>query len=52
MEVLDSTENKEKLWQTGDELYYPLGVTDPNYCVLKFSVKTGRLYNNLESKKF
>ena len=25
------------IWRDGDEQYYPGGVTDPNYCVLKFT---------------
>ena len=36
MEVLEAQEYKAMLWQEGDELYYPGGVSDPNYCVLLF----------------
>jgi general stress protein 26 len=27
-------------------MYYPLGVTDPDYCVLKFTAENGRMYEN------
>lgn len=35
MEVLTDSASKEMIWQEGDTLYYPEGVTDPDYCVLK-----------------
>lgn len=28
---------KQKIWREGDMEYYPGGVTDPNYCVLRFT---------------
>uniref|UniRef100_UPI000B26EAF8 pyridoxamine 5'-phosphate oxidase family protein n=1 Tax=Clostridium sp. NkU-1 TaxID=1095009 RepID=UPI000B26EAF8 len=40
MEVLEDPESKEMIWQDGDTLYYPQGVTDPDYCVLKFTAQT------------
>lgn len=52
MEVLEDAESKEKIWQTGDTLYYPLGVTDPDYCVLKFTADKGRYYCNFKSEDF
>ena len=52
MEVLEDTESKEMIWQDGDSLYYPLGVADPDYCVLKFTANTGRYYSNFSSEDF
>lgn len=52
MEVLEYSQNKEMIWHEGDTLYYPLGVTDPDYCVLKFRAETGRLYSDLKSENF
>ena len=49
MEVLETPEEKEMLWRTGDELYYPGGVTDPDYCVLRFKTKSVRTYSNFQS---
>ena len=52
MEVLEDAESKEMIWQDGDSLYYPLGVADPDYCVLKFTANTGRYYSNFNSEDF
>lgn len=38
VEVIDDQDMKNELWERGDTKYYPLGVTDPDYCVLKFTV--------------
>ena len=34
MEVLEDAASKEMIWEIGDTMYYPGGVTDPDYCVL------------------
>ncbi|MDE8731777.1 pyridoxamine 5'-phosphate oxidase family protein [Eubacteriales bacterium DFI.9.88] len=52
MEVLEDAESKEMIWQEGDTMYYPLGVTDPDYCVLKFTAEDGRYYSNFKSEDF
>lgn len=52
MEVLEDDEFKKMIWQDGDEMYYPLGVTDPDYCILKFTAVDGRLYSNFKSENF
>ena len=52
MEVLTDNQSKEMIWLDGDTLYYPLGVTDPDYCVLKFTVISGRFYSNFKSEDF
>lgn len=52
MEVLQDSETKEMIWRDGDELYYPGGVTDPDYCVLKFRAQSGRYYSNFKSEDF
>ncbi|MCL2474733.1 MAG: pyridoxamine 5'-phosphate oxidase family protein [Chloroflexi bacterium] len=52
MEVLEDTKSKELIWQDGDTTYYPLGVTDPDYCVLKFTTIKGRYYSNFKSEDF
>ena len=33
-------------------MYYPKGVTDPDYCVLKFVAISGRYYANFHSESF
>lgn len=52
VEVLETAEAKERIWQEGDTQYYREGVTDPDYCVLKFTAKKGRYYNNFKSEDF
>ena len=52
MEVLEDAESKEMIWQNGDTMYYPLGVTDPDYCVLKFTTESGRYYASFHSENF
>lgn len=52
VEVMETSEAKERIWHTGDTLYYPGGVTDPDYCVLRFTAKKGRYYSNFKSEDF
>ncbi len=52
MEVLTDTVSKEMIWRDGDEQYYPGGVTDPNYCVLKFTTTDGRFYSDFYPRSF
>jgi len=52
MEVFHDSYHKEMLWEEGDTLYYPKGVTDEDYCVLKFTVLNGRYYGNFKSEDF
>ena len=52
MSVLTDAAAKKRIWQDGDEMYYPKGVTDPDYCVLKFTANSGRLYGSFHSDDF
>lgn len=52
MEVLVDSVSKEMIWQEGDIMYYPEGVTDSDYCVLKFTATSGRFYSNFKSESF
>lgn len=52
VEVLEDPASKERLWRTGDTMYYRRGVTDPDYCVLKFTAERGRYYSNFKSEDF
>ena len=51
-EVCTDQETKDFLWREGFECYYPKGVTDPDYCVLKFTATHGSYYHGLNSAKF
>lgn len=52
MEVLQDYEIKKEIWSPGDTMYYKQGVTDPDYCVLKFTAVKGRYYSALKSESF
>ena len=52
MAVLEDDESKKLIWEEGDTRYYPGGVTDPDYCVLKFTTQSGRYYANFSSEDF
>ena len=44
MEVLTDQETRNMIWKTG--------VTDPDYCVLKFTAARGRYYCDLKTESF
>lgn len=50
MEILEDNLSKEMIWKDGDELYYQKGITNPDYCVLKFTAESGRFYSNFKSE--
>lgn len=52
MEVLQDDETKKDIWRTGDMMFYKQGVTDPDYCVLKFTAIKGRHYCDLKTESF
>ena len=52
MEVLEDAASKEMLWKATHTMYYPLGVADPDYCVLRFTASSGRYYSNFSSENF
>lgn len=52
MEILTDIESRKRLWSDGCERYYPQGVTDPDYSVLRFTASWGRYYHHLETATF
>lgn len=52
MEVLTDQETKNMIWRKGDTMFYRKGVTDPDYCVLKFVAVSGRYYCDLKTESF
>lgn len=52
MEVLQDDEIKREIWREGDTMYYKQGVTDSDYCVLKFTAIKGRQYCDFKSESF
>lgn len=52
MEVLTDQETKNTIWRKGDTMFYKKGVTDPDYCVLRFTAQSGRYYCDLKTESF
>ena len=52
MDVLTDQETKDAIWRRGDAVFYRGGVTDPDYCVLRFSAESGRYYCDLKTESF
>ena len=52
MKVLTDQKIKSELWERGDTMFYKQGVTDPDYCVLKFTAESGRYYCDLKTESF
>lgn len=52
IEILEDYAIKKALWQRGDRIFYKQGITDPDYCILKFTAISGRYYCDLKSESF
>lgn len=51
MQVCTDQPTKDKIWRFGDRLFYKQGVTDPDYCVLKFKGITAEYYCDFKIEK-
>ena len=52
MEILTDDVTKKEIWRMGDSMFYKEGVTDPDYCVYKFTAVSGRYYCDLKTESF
>jgi general stress protein 26 len=50
MEVCTDHDKKAFLWREGFEMYYPKGVDDDDYCVLKFTARQVNYYHGLHNE--
>lgn len=50
--VLQDHETRSRFWFDGAERYYPLGVDDPDYTILRFDAKQANYYNRLQNVEF
>lgn len=48
MQVCTDRKTKETIWRFGDKLFYKQGVTDPDYCVLKFTCERAEYYCDMK----
>lgn len=51
MEVCTDQATKDAIWRFGDKFIYKQGVTDPDYCVLKFKGVSAEYYCDLKIEK-
>lgn len=52
IEVLQDPESKKRLWEESDRRYYPEGMTDPDYTVLRFTTEWCNYYHKLSNVTF
>jgi general stress protein 26 len=52
IEILQDKTSRERLWRDGYERYYPQGVDDPDYTVLRFTARWGNYYHALHNVTF
>lgn len=52
VDILQDTESRHRCWREGFEKYYPQGVHDPDYSVLRFTALNGQYYYNLKIANF
>ncbi|WP_313165763.1 pyridoxamine 5'-phosphate oxidase family protein [Sedimentibacter sp.] len=52
IELLQDRESKKMLWNDGCEVYYPLGIDDPDYTVLCFTTERANYYRHLKNVTF
>jgi len=50
MKVCVDQPTKESIWRFSDRLFYKKGVTDPDYCVLKFKCEKAEYYCDLKTE--
>ncbi len=51
MQVCTDQATKDKVWHFGDRLFYKQGVTDTDYCVLKFTAEEAEYYCDFKTEK-
>lgn len=51
MQICTDQPTKDMIWKFGDSLFYKQGVTDPDYCVLKFTCKSAEYYCDFKIEK-
>lgn len=50
--VLTDAESRQRIWREGFERYYPKGVNDPDYTVLRFTSRWCNYYHGLQNVTF
>lgn len=50
--VVESLETKHEIWRPNWSIYYPIGVEDPDFTLLRLQPKKGYLYNQMQKLEF
>lgn len=50
VEICTDQPTKDMIWRFGDKMFYKQGVTDPDYCVLKFTGFEAECYCDLNTE--
>lgn len=50
MQICTDMATKEEIWRFGDKMFYKQGVTDPDYCVLKFTGISAEYYCDFKTE--
>ena len=51
-EVSFDEAKRKEFWNDGMKIYYPLGCTDPDYVLIKFTASGGNYYHGLKNTDF
>ena len=52
IQILQDSRSRKMLWSEGFKIYYPLGLNDPDYTVLKFTAQKASYYSDLNNITF
>lgn len=52
VDILQDSDSRHRCWREGFEKYYPKGVNDPDYSVLRFTAHWGKYYYALSHATF
>ena len=50
MEILHDLDSKKMIWKEGEKKYYPMGVDDPEYTILRFTTKKANVVDAMQNK--
>ena len=52
MEIINDMEMKKRYWKPSMNMIYKGGMTDPDYCILKFTAVIGKYYHMFQTEDF
>jgi len=52
IEIVEDMDIKREFWLDSSKRYYPKGLEDPDYTILRFKPKSGRFYYKLQQIQF